>query len=168
MSSLRSCFIMAVLFVFVACAFVFAAFAADESSAASAVAGAEADVGSAYEAVLEAEQVGADVSALLVRLNDAGESLAEAEVAYRLGDFDESVRLADICSGISEEVTSEAYELRNSAGNENVQRMWFTMIGSVSGVTLVVLGSLWFWRFFKHRYLRRVLRMKPEVAKDES
>ncbi|MCW3977751.1 MAG: hypothetical protein NWE77_07450 [Candidatus Bathyarchaeota archaeon] len=168
MSSLRCFFTATILGVLVVCAFVVTAFAADESSAASAVAMAEADMVSAYAAVLEAEQVGANVSLLLVRLNDAGESLARAEVAYRLGDFNASVDLADVCAGISEEVKSEAYEVRNSAGNANVQRMWYTMIGSTSGVILVILGSLWFWRIFKRRYFRRVLKMKLEVTKGES
>ena len=168
MSSLRPCFIMAVLLVFVACAFVFAAFAVDESSAASDVTGAEADMVSAYEAVLEAEQVGADVSALLVRLNDASESLAEAEVAYRLGDFNESVRLADLCSAISEEVKSEAGELRLQAYGAWYFDMWLKIAGSLVGVVVVGLGGFWAWRVFKRRYYRRVLKMKPEVVSGES
>ena len=168
MSSLRSCFISCILLVFVAYAFVFTAFAAGESSAASAVAMAEADMVSAYEAVLEAEQVGADVSVLLVRLNDAGESLAEAEVAYRLGDFDESVRLADLCSVISQEVKSEAGELRVQAYGARYFDMWLKIAGSLVGVVVVGLGGFWAWRVFKRRYYRRVLEMKPEVAKNES
>ena len=168
MSSLRPCFIMAVLFVFVACAFMFTAFATGESSAASDVAMAEADVVSAYEAVLEAEQVGADVSALLVRLNDASESLAEAEVAYRLGDFNESVRLADLCSAISEEVKSEAGELRLQAYGAWYFDMWLKIAGSLVGVVVVGLGGFWAWRVFKRRYYRRVLKMKPEVVSGES
>ena len=168
MSSLRSCFTVTFLFVFVVYAFVFTAFAAGESSAASAVAGAEADMVSAYEAVLEAEQVGADVSALLVRLNDAGESLAEAEVAYRLGDFDESVRLTDLCSAISEEVKSEAEELRHQAYGARYFDMWLKIAGSLVGVVVVGLGGFWGWRVFKRRYYRRVLEMKPEVVSGES
>ena len=168
MSSSRFFFSVAVLFAFVACAFVFTAFAAGESSAASAVAGAEADVVSAYEAVLEAERVGADVSVLLVRLSDAGECLAEAEVAFRLGDFDESVRLADICSGISEEVESEAGELWVQAYGARYFDMGLRITGSLVSMVVVGLGGFWAWRVFKRRYYRRVLEMKPEVVSGES
>jgi len=168
MASLRSFFTVTILFVFVACAPLSAAFAADEGSAASAVAGAEADMGSAYEAVFEAEQLGADVSALLVRLNDAGESLAEAEVAYRLGDLDESVRLADVCSSISGEVKGEAEGLWLKAYEAFYFDMSLRMVGSLISIVVVGLGTFGAWRVFKRRYYRRVLEMKPEVTSDES
>jgi len=168
MSSLRSFFTVSVLFVFVACAFVFTVFAADEGSAASAVAGAEAGMGSAYEAVWEAEQFGADVSGLLVRLNDAGESLAEAEVAYRLGDLDESVRLAEVCSSISGEVKGEAEGLWLKAYEKFYFDMSLRMVGSLISIVVVGLGGFWAWRVFKRRYYRRVLEMKPEVVSGES
>ena len=141
---------------------------ASEDVVNSAIEAAESAVISAFEAVTEAEQAGGNVSGLLADLTEAGEFLAVAQMSYRNGDFDNAVYFANLSRNIGDEVKGEAYELRTSVGNENVQRMWFTMIGSVSGVILVVLGSLWFWRFFKRWYFRRVLRMKPEVAKDES
>ena len=168
MSSLRSGFTVTVLFVFVACAFVFTAFAADESSAFSAVALAEADMVSAFEAVLEVEQVGADVSGLLVQLNGAGENLAKAEVAYRLGDFDESVRLAGLCTGVSEEVKGEAGELGFQAFGAWSFNVSLRIAGSLVSMIVVGLGSFWGWRVFKRRYYRRVLKMKPEVFPAES
>lgn len=141
---------------------------ASEDVADSAIEAAESAVISAFEAVTVAEKAGGNVSGLLADLTEAGEFLAVAQMSHRNGDFDNAIYFANLSRDIGDEVKGEAYELQNSAGNENVQRMWFTMIGSVSGVILVVLGSFWFWRFFKRWYLRRVLRMKPEVAKDES
>ncbi len=105
---------------------------------------------------------------MLVRLNEAGELLAEAQVAFRLGDFDEAVFSANLCSEIGEEVSGEADELRVEAYSSRVMSSWLTMTGSLVGVVAVVIGSFWGWRVFKRRYYRRVLRMKPEVAKDES
>jgi len=154
-------------------AFVFPIFVCriDASSgdvAASAIGQAEGVVASAYEAVLEAEQAGANVSGLLVRLNEAGELLARAQVAFRLGDFDEAVVSANLCSEIGEGVRSEADELRVKAYGGRVTGSWLTMTGSMVSVVAVVFGSFWGWRVFKRRYIRRVLRMKPEVVKDES
>jgi hypothetical protein len=168
MLSSRFLSIACILSVLVTCAFVFVAFGADESSAASAVARAEADMVLAYEAVVEAERVGANVAVVLVRLNDAGESLAGAEVAYRLGDFDRSVGLADVCSVISGEVKSEAEELWAQAYEQGYFDMWSSVSVSLVSIVAVGLGGFWAWGVFKRRYYRGVLKMKPEVVSGES
>ena len=51
-----------------------------------------------------AEQEGADVSGLVVGLNDAAELLAEAKIAYGLEQFDEAAGFADLCSEVGEAV----------------------------------------------------------------
>lgn len=128
----------------------------------------EVAVGSAYAAVLEAEQAGADVSGLLTSLNDASELLTEAHTAYRLGDLDEASRLADLCSELVEAVASEAEQLRLDALAVQTRGVWLTVIGSTVGVVFIVLGGFWGWRVFKRRYTQRVLKMKPEVVSDDS
>jgi len=149
--------------------FVFATFAeVSEDDAASALANAEGALVSAYQAALKAEEAGADVSGLLVRLNEAGGFLAQARIAYRLGDFDEAVRLADLCSESSDGVGNEAVKLRLGVFGPRVMGFWLTVTYSLVGVVAVVLGSFWGWHFFKRRYFERVLRMKPEVSFDES
>jgi len=139
-----------------------------EDTATTSIEGAENALVSAYQSVLEAEQAGANVSSLLVLLNDAGEFLVEAKVAFRLRDFDEAILSANNCSEIDEGVMGEAYELQVEASGSRVIDSWLTMTGSTVGVVAVVFGSFWGWRAFKRRYIRRVLRMKPKVAKDES
>jgi hypothetical protein len=139
-----------------------------EDTATMSIERAENALVSAYQAVLEAERVGANTAALLARMNDAAELLAKAQVAFRLGDFDEAVSSADLCYEIGENVKSEADELQFKAYGLKVMDSWLTMTGSVVGVVAVGFGSFWGWRVFKRRYVRRVLKMKPEVAKDES
>lgn len=141
---------------------------ASEDIANLAIETAESAVISAFEAVSEAEQIGGNVTGLLANLNEAGEFLAVAQMSYRNEDFDNAVYFANLSRDIGEEVKSEAYALQISAWNESTQRMLFTGIGSFSGMIFVILGSLWFWRFFKRWHFRRVLKMKPEVAKGES
>jgi hypothetical protein len=148
--------------------FVSRADASSEDAAASAISEAEEAVGLAYETVLEAENAGAEVSGLLDKLDEAGMLLAEAQVSFRLGDFDEAFSLANLCSGIGESVEDEAYELRVEAYGSRVMVSWLTMAGSLVGVVVVAFGSFWGWRVFRRRYVRRALRIKPEVAKDES
>ena len=139
-----------------------------EDAATTSIERAENVLVSAFQAVLEAEQVGADVSVLLAQLNEAGEFLAEARMALGLGEFDEAVHSANICSEIGETVTSEADELLVEVYGSRVMVSWLTMSGSLVGVFVVGFGSFWGWRVFNRRYYRRVLKTKPEVAKDES
>lgn len=158
----RYWFVVTAYFMFVACAFVLTA-SADEPSATSAIEMAETDSIAAYEAMLAAEQVGADVSNLVVQLNDAVGRLAEAEVAYRLGDFNESVRLAGLCSELSGDVKDEARELQVQASGAQAFERQIRIAGSAVSMVVVGLGGFWSWRVFKRRYYRRVLAMKPEV-----
>ena len=147
---------------------VFESLASNEDVATLAINQAEDVVASAYEAVLGAEQAGANVSSLIVELNDAGELLAEAHAAYRLSDFDGAIVSANQCSAIGESVKNEADNLRVATHGSRVMGSWLTVAGSLVGVVLVVFGSFWGWRVFKRRYYREVLRVKPEVAQDES
>lgn len=168
MSTTKLLVVLLILSTFVSPIFVFKANASGEDVAASAVSRAEQALASAYEAVLEAERAGANVSGLLARLSEAGELLAQAHISYRLGDFDGAARFADLCGQIGEEVRVEAYNLRSSAMEEAVQHFRWTMIGSILSVAIIIGASFMGWRIFKLRYCRRVLGMRPEVAKGES
>jgi len=139
-----------------------------EDTATSSIEKAENALISAYQAVLETERVGTNVAALLTRLNEAGESLVKAQVAFRLEDFDEAVRSADLCYEVGEDVKRQAEELLLVAYSSSVVGNWLTVTGSLVSVIAIVFGSFWGWRVFKRRYIRRVLKKKPEVAKDES
>ena len=153
MSILRFLCAMMTIFVFATFFFVSPILAnSDQDTASVAIADAEEAVISAYEVVLEAEQAGGNVTGLLAQLSEAGEFLASARMLYRNGDFDNAIYFADLGRSVGEEVESEAYKLKDSASDEGVQRMWFTILGSISGIVLVVLGSLRVWWFLKRRY----------------
>lgn len=168
MSTQRLLLILLILYAFLSPIFVFKVHASSQDVATSAISRAEEAVASAYEAVLQAEGSGANVSSLLIRLNDAGGFLAQAHVSYRLEDFDGAARFADLCRQIGEEVRVEAYDLRGLAVEEAVQRFRWTVIGSVLGVAIIVGASFLGWRIFKLRYYRRILGKKPEVVPSES
>lgn len=111
----------------------------------SASTDAENALASAYQAALDAEEAGANISSLVVQLNDAGAFLASARMKNSSEDFNEATHLAT-------EVQSAAFELRDSARSEGLQRTMFAMITSVVGVALIALGSPWVWRFLRKRY----------------
>ena len=152
-SVLRLPCVLVAVFVFVAFPFVSPVFAgSDQETAFSVLVVAEDVVLSAYDALIEAEQVGGNVSISTVQLNEAGEFLAAARMSYGNGDFDDATLFANLSGDIGEEVENEAYELKDRAQNDGFQRMRFTILGSVSGVIVVGLGSFWVWRFLKRRY----------------
>jgi hypothetical protein len=123
---------------------------------------------SAYNAVLEAEEAGANVSGLLGRLNVGGEYLAEAYAYIRLGDFESAGRFAGLCVEEVEGVRSEAGGLREEAHGWWTLDVIVKVIWSVVGVVVVVVGGFVVWRIFKRRYHGKVLGMRPEVASGES
>ena len=139
-----------------------------QSPVVSVLSDAEAAVVSAYEAVLKVDEAGANVSDLLARLNGAEGLLAQARIAYKLNDFEESTRLATLCSNVSGEVKDEAVELQLEMFRARATNLWLTITYSLVSAVVIGFGSFWGWRVFKRRYYERVLKMKPEVAMDES
>jgi len=168
MSARKLFFFLLVLSVSVVPIFVSSAIAeSDDDAALSAIDGAEVSMVSAYEAVLEAEADGVDVSGLLLRLDDAGGLLVEARVAYGLGDFDEAVGFAGLCSEVGDAVNSDAVDLRLGVQGSRVTELWLTLAGSLVGVVVVLFVGFFGWGVVKRRFVRRVLEMKVEVGEGD-
>jgi len=155
-------------FVMLFCLLVSSAFGVEGDEALAAIGKADSAVVSAYRAVLEAEEAGANVSGLLEDLNFGGEALAKANTLYRVGDFDGAVYFADLCYDSVVHVEAEADRLRNLAAVEGKKLLYLTVAASTFGVCCVMFGGLFGWRLFKKRYLRRVLKMEPGVVTVES
>jgi len=117
----------------------------------------------AYEAVLDAERVDADVSGLLVRLNDAAALLSEARMSFDVGDFEEAAGYAESTSEVGCEIVDVAKLLEIEAANARVYSSWIFLAISVVGVSVVVVASVVGYRFFKRYYYDRLVKMKPKV-----
>ena len=141
--------------------------ASSEDVASLALTEAEEALASTHEAVLEAEQAGANVSSLLDKSNLANEYLAEAYVWYRLGVFENANRFVGLCSDAIEGVRSEAFELRDEANRLGEADFVVNMIASVVGVIVVLVSCSVAWLVFKRRYRRRV-GLRSEVVSGES
>jgi len=137
----------------------------EESLAGKAISRAEDELAMAYEAISEAEAVGANVSHLLARSKVAGRLLAEAKMESRSRNFSEAVYFADLASESLYGLQSEAAELASFVALENGQRLFWTVGGSIFGVLFVMLIGFVGWPSIKKRYVRRVLKMKPEVSR---
>lgn len=150
-------FVLSSILVVPACA------TSNPQDAFSVVSEAEQLIALAYEAVLDAEKVGANISGLLVSLNNASELLSEACMAFEDGDFEAAIQFSGLASGVGNEVMDDAEKLEVEARYAGANRFVWSIVGSVLGVALVVCASFWFYRTFKRRYYARLLKSRPRV-----
>lgn len=141
---------------------------AREDEATLAITAAEKNLGLAYQATRDAEVAGANLSGLLFQLNEAAELLVQANVSYRIGDFNNATIFANASTEIANKVRIEAYKARDIALYERVERFQFALTESILGIGIVICGSFLGWRLFKRRYYQWVLKLKPEMGSDES
>jgi len=134
-----------------------------EAAAAIAISEAEHDLALVYVAVLEAGEVGINVSSLLGRMNTVGDLLAKAEVCYGNGNFSGASYFAELASDDLAVFKDEAIEAARSFRAERAQALYLTVAGSAVGGFLVILTGLMGWGFVKARYIRKLSKMKPEA-----
>jgi hypothetical protein len=140
--------------------------AVSSQDAATSVSEAEQSLAQAYIAVLDAERAGANVSSLLVRLNEGADLLSESQLALEDGNSVEASRLATLLSSVAGDVWDEAARLKVEAGDAAVNRSWFYLVVSVVVVSVVLVASGLGYRYFKGWYFRRLLKLKPKVGKE--
>jgi hypothetical protein len=125
-----------------------------EAEAASALATSENAVVSAYQTVSKAEEAGANVSSLLVRLNDAGWFLSRAQIAFKSGDFDSALEYAAQCQEKLNGFAADADALKENAIYEHYMDFLVNVAGSIVGAVSIVCVSLISWFFLKRKYAR--------------
>lgn len=140
-----------ILLVFGSCA-RFRVFGANETDAVAAITAAEEKNVLCYDAVAEADGAEANVTVLLVTLDEAGELLSMAELSYARGDFDNAVDFASQSQGKLNGFVVEAEALAETAVQGNYWDFLVNVVGSVVGSVAVVCGSFVVWHFFKKRY----------------
>jgi hypothetical protein len=138
-------------------------FAISKVDASTAISQAEQDLGSAYTSVFEADAAGASVSALMDKLDVAGEFVSEAHSLFNLGDYDNAFTSAQACSSAVEGVVGEAARLKVDAEITHNAGLFLSAVVSGVGVGLFLLFAFFGWRILKRWYFRRLLDMKPEA-----
>lgn len=120
----------------------------------------------AFRAVLEAEAAGANVSSLLVRLNEAAGLLSEAELLHGLGDYDGALSMAGQSLTVASSVRDEALALKVLAAEERSRAFQFSLAFSIVGSAVFLVSLFSVWRWFRGFYIRKIMDLKPEVASD--
>ena len=123
-----------------------------QDEAALALERAETALASSYRAVSEAEKAGANVTALLRKLNDAGLLLDKARLEYGIGNSSGSIYFAEISYNVSAETMLGATQLRDLTNSETAKRFWLTVLASSASIGIIVLMSFIIWGRFKRWY----------------
>jgi len=129
----------------------FCVFAIDETDVRSAIATAEERIVVCYRAVADADKAGANTTALLAALNEAGELLSRANLAYK-----ENLTRARLFALRSQEklsgVVVEADDQKEAAMQERYWDFMVNVVGSIVGTVVVVCGGFVVWFFLKRKY----------------
>ncbi len=125
---------------------------ASEGDAESAISEANEKIVVCYAAAAAADEAGANVTALAVALDEAGELLSRARLSFEQGDFDSAIILADQIKGDLNDFAAQAEALTESAILERFLSLFTTVVGSVIGIVVVVLSSYGVWLLIKRRY----------------
>lgn len=123
-----------------------------EVEARSAVGEAEQKVNVGYVAVAEAQKAGANVTDLLLVLDDAGVLLSRAHLALEKGDFDLAYALAVESKAKLDGFDVEANALRDSASQARSMDFAVNVVGSGVGSVVVVAVGFLVWRLLKKKY----------------
>jgi len=137
--------------------------AGEYDEATSGIEEADKVICKAFEAVLDAEGAGANVSSLIANLNEAGDLFVQAKIRYSQGDAGKAIELAGRASAIAEKVRVDAVELKGWASEDKRMVFQLTFACSLAGVLAFLIALVLVWGRFKRFYISRVLKSRPEV-----
>jgi len=137
--------------------FVAVGYCSSEADARAAVAQASQRVNACYSVAANAAKAGANVSGLLVTLDDAGLVLSGAELALGRGEFDSASTMAHLCEEKLVGFEDGAVSLKDSAVRVGFLDFAFGIVGSAVGSVLVVVVGVVVWFYLKRRSAGRVV-----------
>jgi len=132
----------------------------------SSIGQAEAAIRKAFNSTVYAEGAGANVSSLIARLNEAGDLLTRAEVAYGNGDLSQAEDLAGQSLTAANSVRDDALTMRDSASAATRSLVSLSVVSWAFAFPVFILFLGIVWSLFKRFYSRRLMKSRPEVASD--
>jgi hypothetical protein len=125
---------------------------ANQADAATAISSAKNTILNCYNAAKQAEAAGANITAIVVILNEAGLQLSQAELAYATNDFDTALNLAIQSQNTLKSSIDEANTLRETATQQQNQDFLVNVVGSVIGTFVVIIAGFAAWLLLKRKY----------------
>ena len=123
-------------------------------------------VSQAFNAVLEAEKAGGNVTELMLKLNTAGIILANAQNILNSGNTANITSNLENVLQMANQVNDDAINLRNVSLVDSKNSVWLTLIFSVAGAIALCILLLIVWRRFKRAFNKKLLNTKPEVVEN--
>jgi hypothetical protein len=139
------------------------ALAVSPEEASAAVANAEGSLHDAFRMVVDAEAMGANVLALMERLNQVGDALTGAEVALAAADYSEATSKAEVCKILADGVSGDAGVLKSDAVAK-ASGWWVTVSFSVVGAAAFLAVLFFVWRRLRWGYEEKVFESRPEAV----
>ncbi len=122
-----------------------------EPDARLAIANAEQSIVVCYQAVADADRAGANTSTLLITLNEAGELLSEAKLAYEIADFDTALDYGLLTQAKLTTFVDEAEVLKRTAMQLHYVDFMINVVGLIIGTAVVICGGFVAWVVRKRR-----------------
>jgi len=124
-----------------------------EKDAKDAINATQRSIIKCYEAALEAEKAGANVTSLLQVLNDAGKYLSQAIIEYERENFSRVVELTRQVQNDLEGFIPEAEKLKDEVLEQSYRDFMINIVGSSVGAAAVICISLTLWIRLKKRHI---------------
>lgn len=130
---------------------------ASETDARSAIDAAHGELVVCYQAVANASGAGANVTGLILILDQAGGNLSRADLAYKMGDFSsaQSYAVQSLNLLVQNNVKNQANALMGSASNARLWDFMINVAGSLIGAFVVACSGFIVWTFLKKREVER-------------
>jgi hypothetical protein len=125
---------------------------AEQSNASTAISSVKNRILDFYNAAKEAETAGANITALVATLNEAGALLSQAELAYAANDFGAAVNFAVQSQNILNDFIGEANTLKETALQQESQDFLINVVGSIIGAFVVIVVGGLVWLLLKKNY----------------
>jgi hypothetical protein len=140
----------------------------NEQTSIPALQSATIAVEQAFNELHTAEAAGANITQLTIQLNEAATLLAQAQNAQNAGDIATAETSATQAALIATAVLEAAQNQTQMTSTSNQTVEVETIVASIVGIAVFVLGLFLVWRRFKANYLRSLSDATPEVSLDEA
>ena len=127
-----------------------------ETDARSAIVAAQRKLVVCYQAVTNISDAGANVTGLILVLNQAGGDLSRADLAYDMGDFssEQSYAVQSLNLLVQSDVVARASALRSTTSQASYWDFVINIVGSLVGAVVVICGGFVAWMALKNRYAK--------------
>jgi len=125
---------------------------------------ARAKLQEAYNATVEAERTGAEVSEALENLNNALDCIFQAEILAAQGNIEQTAFLIDASTQLSEETLVLTEDLRQQAETLRYTNLIIYVVTSVVVLAFSLFAFFMGWRMWKRYQRKKFMRMRIKAS----